>query len=53
MTSNTTHLRESYNLMKEIRFQISELEKENIDADDFIQAIEEIYWHYSKLLNNE
>ena len=42
-----------YNFMQEIKFQISELEKENIDTDDFVQAIEETYWHYSELLNNK
>ena len=30
----------------EIRFQLSQLHLEVIDKDDFINAIEEIYWHY-------
>jgi len=38
-----------YNLMMEIKFQLSELHKENIDKDDFINAIEQIYWAYCEL----
>jgi hypothetical protein len=36
-----------YPMMQEIKFQLKSLENEEIDKDDFIQAIEEIYWHYT------
>ena len=31
---------------EEIKFQLEQLHLEVIDKDDFINAIEEIYWHY-------
>lgn len=30
----------------EIKYQLEALRHEVIDKDDFINAIEEIYWHY-------
>lgn len=38
-----------YNLMDEIKFQLGELHHERIDKDDFINAIEQIYWHYTEV----
>ena len=34
-------------MMEEIKFQLEQLHYETIDKDDFIQAIEEIYWNYA------
>jgi len=42
-------LKHWFNLMKEIRFQLGELHHERIDKDDFINAIEEIYWEYTDI----
>jgi hypothetical protein len=36
-----------YPMMREIKFQLGELHHERIDKDDFINAIEEIYWEYT------
>ena len=33
-------------LLEELKFQLNELHYERIDKDDFIQAIEEIYWEF-------
>ena len=33
-------------LLEELKFQLGELHLERIDKDDFIQAIEEIYWEF-------
>ena len=35
-------------LLEELKFQLGELHYETIDKDDFIQAIEEIYWEFRK-----
>ena len=40
-----------YPMMQEIKFQLGELHHERIDKDDFINAIEEIYWEYKDKLN--
>tara|TARA_A100001201_G_scaffold118552_1_gene102086 strand:- start:194 stop:304 length:111 start_codon:yes stop_codon:yes gene_type:complete len=34
-------------MMEEIKFQLEQLHYETIDKDDFINAIEEIYWNYA------
>ncbi len=34
-------------MIEEIKFQLEQLHYETIDKDDFIQAIEEIYWDYA------
>lgn len=34
-------------MMEEIKFQLEQLHLETIDKDDFINAIEEIYWDYA------
>ena len=34
-------------MMEEIKFQLEQLHLEIIDKDDFINAIEEIYWNYA------
>tara|TARA_R100000700_G_scaffold14394_1_gene20319 strand:- start:416 stop:532 length:117 start_codon:yes stop_codon:yes gene_type:complete len=34
------------NMNEEIKYQLEQLHLEVIDKDDFINAIEEIYWHY-------
>ncbi len=34
-------------MMEEIKFQLEQLHLETIDKDDFINAIEEIYWNYA------
>ena len=33
-------------LLNELHFQLNALHHETIDKDDFIQAIEEIYWEF-------
>ena len=33
-------------LLEEIRYQVESLHYEVIDKDDFINAIEEIYWEF-------
>ena len=33
-------------MIEEIKYQLEALHHETIDKDDFINAIEEIYWHY-------
>ena len=33
-------------IMEEIKHQLQALQGNVIDKDDFINAIEEIYWHY-------
>ena len=35
-------------MMEEIKFQLEQLHYETIDKDDFINAIEEIYWDYAR-----
>ena len=35
-------------LLNELNFQLNTLHDEIIDKDDFINAIEEIYWHYER-----
>jgi len=35
-------------LLEELKFQLNELHFERIDKDDFIQAIEEIYWEFKE-----
>mgnify|MGYP000380323777 CR=1 FL=1 len=35
-------------LLKELNFQLTQLHLEKIDKDDFINAIEEIYWEFKK-----
>lgn len=34
-------------MIEEIKFQLEQLHLETIDKDDFINAIEEIYWDYA------
>ena len=34
------------NMNDEIKYQLEQLHYERIDKDDFIRAIEEIYWNY-------
>ena len=34
------------NMREEIKYQLEQLHYERIDKDDFIRAIEEIYWNY-------
>ena len=34
-------------MMEEIKLQLEQLNYETIDKDDFINAIEEIYWDYA------
>lgn len=53
MTEYSTYLRQWYNLMMEIRFQLSCLHDEVIDTDDFANAIEEIYWKYTEIITKE
>jgi hypothetical protein len=33
-------------LLKELAYQLEMVENENIDKDDFINAVEEIYWEF-------
>ena len=40
-------------MMKEIKYQLQALHNEVIDKDDFINAIEEIYWHYKQNTNTK
>jgi hypothetical protein len=35
-------------LLEELKFQLGELHLERIDKDDFINAIEEIYWEFKE-----
>lgn len=35
-------------LLEEIKFQLNALHEETIDKDDFINAIEEIYWEFKE-----
>ena len=42
-------LKHWFNLMQEIKHQLSALHDETIDKDDFINAIEEIYWEYTDI----
>lgn len=46
-------LKQWYNLMMEIRFQLQCLSDEVIDSDDFANAIEEIYWKYTEIINKQ
>lgn len=34
------------NLLKELAYQLEMVENKNIDSDDFINAVEEIYWEF-------
>jgi len=35
-------------LLEELKFQLCELHLKRIDKDDFINAIEEIYWEFKE-----